>query len=372
MKILYFVDGLNRGGVEIIVKQLANYFYERNHEIHVVYLYKDMTDLKGEFSKGINFHPLSFDKNKNTHSQYLRNLSLLTKLIKEIKPDIIHAHNSSFSYFFLALSILATGLTINNIRTLHFMGFFLERKNLKDKIRFFFDKLASEILKSSIVSVSPILNCFVEGHYPSNKHYLITNGIDVEKITHNKVSKFNIDNKEHDFIGIYTSRICQGKNHNTLLQAWTQVVKKYPSALLILVGDGPLRVECEEFCKWNGIYKNVLFTGSISNVEDYLILADIGLFPSESEGFGLGLCEMMAGGLPVIASNIPAFKSIIQDGKNGLFYKTYDANDLSAEIINLIEDRNKCDEMGKNAQIYAIQNFSLNSMLHKYDELYRF
>lgn len=175
------------------------------------------------------------------------------------------------------------------------------------------------MLQSSIVSVSANIKSYVDDNYPLNHSVLITNGIDSKKIINTNTTKESLGINVNGFIGIYTSRLCEGKNHRLLIQAWGKVVGSYPSALLILIGDGPLRLECQDYCRELGISNNVLFTGSIPNVEDYLRIADIGVFPSESEGLSLGLCEMMAAGLPVVVSDIPAFRLMIQDGNNGIF-----------------------------------------------------
>lgn len=371
MKILYFLDGLNRGGVEIIVAQLANYFYEKGHEIHIVYMYKDMDDLRGEFPIGINIHPLPFNRNNMPYLQYFKHFRVLIKLLKRIGPNIIHAHNSSFSYYFLASAVRLSKLKSKNFRTLHFMGFFLERKSLFDKVRFYFDKKASKLLQTTIVSVSDNVKCFVDKYYSSNKSVLITNGIDTQKIVNTKISREVLGISQNRIVCIYTSRICEGKNHRTLLIAWSKIVELYPTALLIIVGDGPLRLECENFCKTSGLSGNVLFTGSVSNVADYLKISDIGVFPSESEGFSLALCEMMAAGLPVVASDIPAFRSIIQEGKNGIYFGTYNSEDLNSKIITLLRNGKMRDELGRNAYRYALSHFTLHSMLEKYQKLYQ-
>ncbi len=371
MKILYYLDGLNRGGVEIIVTQLANYFNNKSAEIHVMYLYQDMADMKPAFPSNVILHPLPFNFNKKPYFQYFLYFKKLITLLKKIQPDIIHAHNSSFSYFFLASAIQWAKIQPINIRTLHSMGFFLERKTLIDKLRFFFDKKASEFLKTVIVSVGPKVKDYVDDNYPLNRSVLITNGIDAKKIINTKPPKALLGIKADRIVGIYIARICKGKNHKLLLQSWVRVVECYPTALLILIGDGPLKFEYEELCKHMGIKDNVFFTGSVPNAADYLSIADIGIFPSESEGFGLGLCEMMAAGLPVIVSNIPAFQSIIRNGNNGLFFETYDSKDLSNKIINIIANKKMAVELGKKAQEDVFNNFTIDIMLDKYKELYK-
>lgn len=370
MKILYFLDGLNRGGVENIVVQLANYFYKSGNEVHIAYLYKDMADMQNDLHPDIILHPLPFVSNKKPYLQYFKHFNKLVALLEDLQPEIIHAHNSSFSYYFLSRAIIKAKIKSKNLRTLHSIMYFSGSESLINKARFYFDKTASKQLCTTIISVSQLIKNFVDEKYPKNRSVLITNGINTKKIIDSNATKEILKINPDTIVGIYVSRICAGKNHKLLLQSWRKVIESIPNALLILAGDGPLKAEYEKYCASLCIIENVLFTGSITNVEDFLRIADIGIFPSESEGLSLALCEMMAAGLPVIVSNIPAFHSLIQEGQTGIFYETYNAEDLSNKVISLIRDKIGREELGKNAKQCVLENFTIQSMLEKYQKSY--
>ena len=370
MRIIYYVDGLNRGGVENVVVQLSKHMAYLGHEVHVICLYKDMQEMVSELPASVVIHFLSFTNKKKPYSQYVSHYNELVHLLKEIRPHVVHAHNSSFSFFFLALAILKSRVRPVNIRTIHFMGFFLDRKGIPDKIRFYFDKKASQLLKTLIIPVSHAIERKICRLYFGNDVKTIENGVDLKQFPNIRKSKTNFSINENCLVGIYTSRICSGKNHHTLLKAWTEVVKDYPDALLVLVGDGPLKAECENYCILSGIQNNVMFTGSISNVSDYLCVADVGIFPSESEGFGLGVYEMMATGLPVIVSRIPAFETLITNGKNGFFFETYEWNDLYKKIKLLFSEKQLRSTVGHNAYESVRNEYSIKAMLQKHVDLY--
>ena len=95
------------------------------------------------------------------------------------------------------------------------------------------------------------------------------------------------------------------------------------------------------------------------------------MFPSESEGLSLGLCEMMVAKLPVIVSDIPAFKSIIKDEENGIFFDTYNPEDLANKIIRVLSDNEMSKKLGNNACECVKKNYSIDLMLNKYQNLYR-
>ena len=110
MKIVYFIDGLNPGGVENVVLSIANYMsaFPRNH-ISVVCLYKDQNNIVESFDKRVNVFFLPFTAEKKNFFYYIKYASLLSHLLKKLAPDIIHAHNSSGSLLYLALGAKMSG-----------------------------------------------------------------------------------------------------------------------------------------------------------------------------------------------------------------------------------------------------------------------
>ena len=371
MTIAYFVDGLNRGGVEVVVSQLANSFSRLGHEVHVVCMFHDKREMVPELSEAVSIHYLPFDSCKSHYVQYLRYLPCLKRLLKEINPSVIHAHNFSFSYFFLSIAILLSRISTQNIRSIHFAGFFLERRTVVDRLRFFFDYHASRLLRATIISVSPTVAAKVVDLYPANRHLTITNGIDTEgKFSKKNITKSSLGIDEKRLVVAYVSRICAGKNHETLLRAWEKVVKEEPSALLILIGDGPLREYCQSIIRSKGLENSLLFTGSLPHVEKYLSIADIGVFPSESEGLGLGLLEMMSMQLPVVASRIPAFYDIIQENTTGILFNTFDSDELACKILALLSNRNLRAQLGNNARGYVQQHYSFDGMIAQHKAAY--
>lgn len=370
MKIVYFVDGLNRGGIEIVVSHLSNNIAKIGNQVHLICLYQDKKELEHEL-KDVQIHYLPFKSGKSNYIEYLHSLPTLIGLLKKIHPDIIHAHNASFSYFYLSIAVLLSNIRCVNIRSLHFCGFFLERKTLRDKVRFFLDKLASKLLNAKIISVGPAVETVAKQLYPRNQHYTITNGIDTKnKFSKKDILKSSLGLNDSQKVVIYVARICNGKNHETLINAWEIVTQYENTSLLILVGDGPLLKNIQDIVLAKQIQNKVLFTGSISNVEDFLSIADLGVFPSESEGLGLGLIEMMSIGLPVIASRIPAFKHIINDKDNGVLYETNNYKELAYKILDLLNDDEQKRKLGENAKSFIHKHYSIENMITQHSFLY--
>ncbi len=124
------------------------------------------------------------------------------------------------------------------------------------------------------------------------------------------IESLNLKNKK---ILLYLGQLIRRKNIPFLFE----VLKYLPSKfVLLLCGDGPFKKELEETVKTMGLSDRVVFTGRIreSDKVDYYNLADVFVYPSLNEGFGLSVYEALACGKRVIASDIPVFKEVKSRG----------------------------------------------------------
>ena len=109
------------------------------------------------------------------------------------------------------------------------------------------------------------------------------------------------------------------KNLPLLLEVFARVASAAPTARLVIAGGGPLRADLERRAREMGLGGRVVFTGYVSEAEkvDHFNLADVFVFPSAMEGFGLAVGEAMSCGLPVVASNRGSIPEILVDGEGG-------------------------------------------------------
>lgn len=140
----------------------------------------------------------------------------------------------------------------------------------------------------------------------SSKYRMIPNAIDSDKFIFNdKVRnqlrrELGIDDK---FVMGHVGRMTEPKNHDFLLDIFSEVVKIRENAVLLLIGDGDLRSSIEEKVKKMGIEKSVFLLGSKSNTYDYYQAMDLFIFPSLWEGLGIAVIEAQASGLPCFISD---------------------------------------------------------------------
>ena len=125
------------------------------------------------------------------------------------------------------------------------------------------------------------------------------------------------------FVVGYTAQFIEWKNHRSLLNVASALVKKYPHLHFVLIGDGFLLSEVARMSSDLGLDDRVHFLGNRTDAKELLGTFDAYMHPSCGEAFGLSLAEAMLAGLPTLASDTGAFPEIIEHGITGLLIPPY-------------------------------------------------
>ncbi|MCC6005323.1 MAG: glycosyltransferase, partial [Thermofilum sp.] len=162
------------------------------------------------------------------------------------------------------------------------------------------------------------------------------------------------------------------KNVETLVKAFEGFVKSCPKAKakLIIIGDGPTRPILEEYVRERGIENIVSFLGFIPNAYKLLNAIDIFVLPSLSEGSPIALIEAMSSGKAIIASDIPAIKELVEDGKEALLFDPRDPVQLKNLILKLYNDPELRKKLGENAKRKAEQ-YNVDVVFPKMLQIYK-
>ena len=224
--------------------------------------------------------------------------------LKKNKYDIVHIHSGSVSVLAYYTRIAAKYGIQKIIVHSHSSG-------AKENIKHFLVKLyASGIFKKF---VTDFCACSIEAarwKFPKNvlkNVKILNNGIDLSKYRYNFTARkkmrelYGID--ENELILGHVGRFTYEKNQSFLLDILKKYIDTVGSAKLILVGDGDQLKNVELKAERLGLKDKVIFTGSKGNVNEYMNMFDIFLFPSIYEGLGIVGIEAQASGLPVIASD---------------------------------------------------------------------
>jgi len=192
---------------------------------------------------------------------------------------------------------------------------------------------------------------------------------DAEKETSAKIlnEKYGIAQPFFLYTGVHRYH----KNLTRLIKAFKFISNKYPDLKLVITGKpDPLYPEAEQEVADQNLEEKVVFTGLIPENELIALynLAEIYIFPSLYEGFGLPILEAFACGAPVCASNISSIPEVA--GKdNAIFFNPYDEKDIAEKTLSIFENSARRNKLIQNGLI-RIKNFSWKKMAKEILEVY--
>ncbi len=162
------------------------------------------------------------------------------------------------------------------------------------------------------------------------------------------------------------------KGISILLQALSRLQDR--DIHLLVVGDGDLRPKYQlEAARW-GLDEQITFCGRVSDEElpRYYACSDLLVLPSTTmgEAFGVVLLEAMACGKPVVASNLPGVRSVVNDGEDGLLAEPGDVGDLADKIRMLLDDKQRRCEMGQRGRSKVEATYAWSNIIPRLAQVY--
>ena len=231
-------------------------------------------------------------------------------------------------------------------------------------------------------AISPeIASEWIASGIPSEKIHRIPNSVDTSRFMPVESAQKDLLRKKLNLpqnatIVVYTGRLVSYKGLPLLLKVWDEIRRKHENVLLILAGTGGLDIDnCEEvlreYVKDNRLENQVVFTGAVQNVSEYLQASDIFVFPSENDAFPSSLVEAMACGLPVVSTPVGAIKTIITNEKTGLLIQPGNAEQLYQALDVILSNKEMAYRLGK-AACQSVQDlYSAEIVSRKYLELFQ-
>ena len=169
---------------------------------------------------------------------------------------------------------------------------------------------------------------------------------------------------------ICVSRLVAGKGQGDLLEAMVHVRRSHPDAVLLVVGDGPEAAPLTARAEALGVADVTRFLGSRHDVPDLLDAADVFVFASENEGFGLAVLEAMAAGLPAVAFRIPSLREFVVAGETGVLVDGRDPAALAAAASTYLEDPSTAIDHGAAGRAVVKERFAPNRVARSFEAVY--
>jgi glycosyltransferase involved in cell wall biosynthesis len=357
MNILLIANHLNVGGISSYLFTLANGLKQRGHQ---VYLASSGGELEDKFSAaGIANFKVCLNTKNEISPKIIFSFFKLRKEIKKFQIDLVHSNSRTTQ---VLGNLLSRSLALPHIFTCH--GFF------KPKL----SRRLFPCWGEGVIAISQEVRQHLISDFKLNaaKISVINNGIDTKNFG-DFSGRFNLRQKlginDVVLVGII-ARLSDVKGHIYLIQAMARVINSFPSAKLLILGQGKMKDRLIKQVEDLGIRDNVLFIPEVKNTKDMLAVMDIFVMPSLQEGLGLALMEAMAQGLAVIGSAVGGINSLIKDQVNGLLVAPADVLGLTEAIIKLLKDHSLRQNLGINARKFIMDNFSQEKMVDQTEKVY--
>lgn len=296
------------------------------------------------------------------------------RLIKKEKPDIVHTHTAKAG----AIGRLAAWLAhVPRIyHTFHghtFEGYFhplLARAIVLCERTL--GKISNRIIVISNSQQDDICRRFKIA--PRHKTEVIPLGIDFDRLANPKAGFLKAmtsgsNNATH--IGAI-GRLVAIKDHRLLLQAFAKVKGKLNShsIKLFIIGEGELKTSLAAYAHSLGVGEDVIFTGTVENIQDAYADLDLVILTSKNEGTPVSLIEAMYFGIPILATDIGGVRDTVPPNC-GVLVKSRRADDIADELAHLIADDNYRNSFKNHGRKLVLDRFGLKRLVADIDRLYQ-
>jgi len=172
------------------------------------------------------------------------------------------------------------------------------------------------------------------------------------------------------FVYTMVSRLVEIKNQALLLRVFPQVLARVPQAYLVIVGGGHLEQELKDLANSLGVSHRVHFLGRRKDIGACLEMADVFVFTTLAEGFGLALVEAMFKELPCIVSNIEVLRELVTDNETGLMFNPNEPDELAAAMCRLFDEPELRRRLGRQALEDAERRFHIRVIASQWEDFY--
>lgn len=342
-KILICNPFISLGGIATFTLTLGKGLVSENND--VFYL---STHYKGDFwnkASGIFNKMYSLEDIKNPITKIIR----IIRLIKEINPDVIIINNCPPINY--ALPFIKTKIKV--ISVIH-----------SDDNRYYkFDSRFSGWIDYLVCPSSKLTEKILT--YLPKKDYRkvvkISHGVEISR-------NINFQNKIKNSL-IFVGNIDKHKGVDLLIPILKNVVREFESAVLYIVGKGPLKNELVRNVEENNLSTNVIFIEELDSesLRKLFLKTEVFLFPTKLESFGLVIPEAMSSGVIPVISNLKGITDqFILNTKNGFLCNQDTPEEFSQNIINIFDDVELKKTLSTNANVFVSLEYSEAKMVKQY------
>ncbi len=365
------------GGAERFAISLSRYIDRTIFDVYVIGLWKFGTiseqiylqDLK---KLGIEVTILANWDRKHLRNSFWNALRNLYKYNLLNQIDIFHSHSQFADIAVLLMKMMGCCQII--LRTIH-DGHPIEWRKKPLRRMLFTNFLYPLYFNAEIGVANHIverLNKRIVAKILKKRALHIPNAVDLSRFQFTESSISSDTLRFHQIFGTVVGtigRLVEGKGYEVLLEAAKLVLERIPNVLFLLVGDGDAAEILKKKSAQLGIDRQVIFIGPRIDVEILIKCMDVVVIPSFWEGLSTVALESMASGVPVIATDIPGNREIIQNMVNGILVPPGNPSKLAEAIVAILYDCDLMQHLVANA-LKTVRVFDIKYIALKHQNLY--
>lgn len=366
IRILYFIGQLDYGGSERQLVLLLKNLDRKAFKPRVIVF--NQTDEKNhkDTIQSLGIKVITIPLNRTSIISRIRYLYSQTKLFN---PDIIHSwtvHDNPYAGILRILT--ATKVSIGSLRGgLKYVGF----RSLPMIFRFLSLYSVSKLVVNSIRGREE----FSEFNLPANHIVVIPNCVEDRENgdTSSVLSNYGFT-EHHKIIGI-VGNVRKRKNHLMFIRAMESVLKSFPKAKAIIIGqqvasEPDLADSLKREIKKLNIQNQFVFAGFRRDISAIMKELEIFCLTSSKEGMPNVILEAMAAGRPVVATQVGGVPDLVVDGDNGLLVDSGDVKGFSQAVKYLLENPTIANKMGNRGKQMASKRFGCQKTIDEFETLY--
>lgn len=370
IRVALVVPSLARGGAQTQVIDLVNSLPKSEFDLHLFTFERNLDQKERLHREGLRFYSVP-----RRYKFDLRPARELAKVIDSCGIQVLHCtlQIALFQAAFARAFSISKPILVDALHT-------TVNRNAKDEV---LDQTIYRILMRACDRI--ICVCEAQrSHWEKKFSYMrgmttvIYNGVDTqrfspkvrEELRSSARDQFNIG--PNDFCIAYVAGFRPEKGHDLLVKAFEKVRDRYPNAVLIFAGDGPLRQDVERQTESLGISSATRFLGNMADVRPVLAAADLTAIASTRvETFSIAMLESMAMGVPLVAADIGGTREAIIDGVNGYLFPVGDIAALTESLQKAAGDPSRTATLGEYARQTVRERFGLETMTQQSAQLLR-
>lgn len=361
MKIMLLITGLEMGGAERQVCDLADRFISEGHQILLVSLTGNA--INRPQSSYIKLVELNMKKNI---FNFIFAYRQLRKLINEFRPDIVHSHMIHANLF--ARLLRMSSRIPRLICTAHSTNEGSKYRMLAYRMTDWLCDINTNVSQEA-VNVSIRRKATTE-----NKIIHVSNGIDVDSFIHNIASRERLRAKlglaNNTPLLLAVGRLTAAKDYPNLLSAFSKLLAFYEGIQLAIIGIGEEQDKLVDMIMELGLTERIHLLGLQRNINEWMSAADIYVMSSAWEGMPLVLLEAMACERVVVATDCGGVKEVLGDA--GILVPAKNSEALAAAMNQALSlDPITARKLGAQAREHVIRNYSLDAVAAKWIDLYK-